>query len=46
MKIQSGDTLYGLALKNGTTVAAIKAANGLKSDTIVDGKSLRIPKKK
>ncbi len=46
VKIQSGDTLYGLALKNGTTVAAIKAANGLKSDTIVDGKSLKIPKKK
>ncbi len=46
VKVKPGDTLYGLALKNGTTVAAIKSANGLKSDTIVDGKSLKIPKKK
>ena len=46
VKVKPGDTLYGLALKNGTTIAAIKSANGLKSDIIVDGKSLKIPKKK
>ena len=46
VKVKSSDTLYGLAKKHGTTVAAIKSANGLKSDRIVDGKTLKIPKKK
>ena len=46
VKVKSGDTLYGLSRKHGVSIASIKAANGLKSDTIVDGKSLKIPKKK
>ncbi len=46
VKVKSGDTLYGMSLKYGVSVASIKSANGLKSDTIVDGKSLRIPRKK
>ena len=41
--IKSGDTLGAIARKNGTTVAKIKAANGLKSDMIRAGKTLRIP---
>lgn len=46
VKVTSGDTLYGFSKRYGVSVASIKAANGLKSDTIVDGKSLKIPKKK
>lgn len=42
--IKSGDTLGAIARKNGTTVAKLKAANGLKSDLIRAGKTLRIPK--
>jgi LysM repeat protein len=38
-----GDTLYGIARKKGSTVAKIKAANGLKSDVIRIGQVLRIP---
>lgn len=41
--VASGDTLYGIAKKNGTSVAAIKSANGLSSDTIRIGQSLVIP---
>ena len=44
--VKPGDTLYGLSKRTGVSIASIKAANGLKSDTIVDGKSLKIPKKK
>jgi len=46
VKVKPGDTLYGLSRSSGVSIAAIKAANGLKSDLIVDGKSLKIPKKK
>ena len=46
VKVKSSDTLYGLSKRYGVSVASIKSANGLKSDTIVDGRSLRIPKKK
>ena len=46
VKVKPGDTLYGLSKRSGVSIAAIKAANGLKSDLIVDGKSLKIPKKK
>lgn len=42
-KVVSGDTLYGIARKRGSTVAKIKAANGLKSDVIRPGQVLRIP---
>jgi LysM repeat protein len=41
--VTKGDTLYGLALKNKTTVAKIKAANGLTSDTIRLGQKIKIP---
>ncbi len=42
-KVVSGDTLFGIARKRGSTVAKIKAANGLKSDIIRPGQVLRIP---
>ena len=42
-KVASGDTLYGIARKRGTTVAKLKAANKLTSDLIRPGQSLRIP---
>jgi LysM repeat protein len=42
--VKSGDTLYGLALRYKSTVAKIKAANGLKSDVIRPGQTLRIPR--
>jgi D-gamma-glutamyl-meso-diaminopimelic acid endopeptidase CwlS len=41
--IQAGDSLWGIARDNGTTVEAIKQLNGLTSDTIVAGKTLMIP---
>ncbi|MBE7494275.1 MAG: LysM peptidoglycan-binding domain-containing protein [Verrucomicrobiaceae bacterium] len=41
--VAKGDTLYGIALKKKTTVAKIKAANGLKSDLIRPGQTLKIP---
>lgn len=37
-----GDTLYGIALKNKTTVAKIKSLNGLKSDLIRPGQRLKV----
>ncbi len=41
--VGKGDTLYGIALKKKTTVAKLKAANGLKSDLIRPGQTLKIP---
>jgi LysM repeat protein len=41
--VRAGDTLYGIARRYGVSVAALKAANGLKSDRIYVGMSLRIP---
>ncbi len=41
--VQSGDTLYGIALHFNTTIAALKQLNGLKSDTITVGQKLVIP---
>jgi LysM repeat protein len=43
--IKKGDTLYGLANRYGTSVSAIKKANGLSSDMLRDGRSLKIPRK-
>jgi nucleoid-associated protein YgaU len=40
--VGKGDTLYGIALKNKTTVAKIKAANSLKSDLIRPGQKLKL----
>lgn len=41
--IKSGDTLSAIARRNNTTVAKIKAANGMSSDFIRAGKTLKIP---
>jgi len=42
-KVVSGDTLYGIAKKRGSSISKIKSANGLKSDLIRPGQVLRIP---
>jgi len=41
--IQSGDTLTKIANRFGTSVSALKSANGLTSDLIVTGNTLSIP---
>jgi LysM repeat protein len=41
--VQTGDTLWGLAIRFGTTVEAIKSANSLTSDVIYKGNKLTIP---
>lgn len=41
--IKSGDTLGSIARRHGTTVSRLKAANGLSSDLIRAGKTLKIP---
>jgi LysM repeat protein len=43
--IQKGDSLGTIAKRSGLTVNEIKLANGLKSDSIIAGKKLSIPKK-
>ena len=43
-KVTAGDTLYGLSRRYGTSVSAIKRANGLKSDLIINGRTLKIPR--
>lgn len=43
--VKKGDTLYGLALRHKTSVAAIQRANGIKGSNLSIGKSLVIPKK-
>jgi membrane-bound lytic murein transglycosylase D len=40
--VRKGDTLGGIAQRNNTTVAALKRINGLKSDVIRAGQTLRI----
>ena len=42
--VRKGDTLSGIARKYGTSVSKLKAANGLKSDMIRDGRTLTIPR--
>ena len=42
--VGKGDTLSAIARKYGTSVSKLKAANGLKSDMIRDGRSLTIPR--
>lgn len=41
--VAPGENLYRISLRNNTTVAAIKQANGMTSDTIHPGQVLRIP---
>lgn len=41
--VKKGDTLSGIARRNSTTVAKIKAANGMSSDFLSIGKVLRMP---
>lgn len=41
--IKKGDSLWGISRKYGTSVSAIKEANGMTSDTIIDGRTLIIP---
>ena len=41
--VASGENLYRISLKHGTSVAAIKSANGISGDTIHPGQVLRIP---
>jgi membrane-bound lytic murein transglycosylase D len=40
--VRRGDTLGGIALRNHTTVAALKRLNGLRSEKIIAGQKLRI----
>ena len=42
--VKKGDTLSGIAKRYGSSVSRIKAANGLKSDMIRDGRTLVIPR--
>lgn len=44
-KIKSGETLSSLSKKYGVSVAEIKKANGMKSDALRAGQSLKIPAK-
>ena len=41
--VRKGDTLSGIAKKYGTSIKALKSANGLKSDTIQVGQKLTLP---
>jgi LysM repeat protein len=41
--VRPGDNLFRIALRHGTTAAAIRWANGLHSNLIVPGQVLRIP---
>lgn len=41
--VAGGENLYRISLKHNTSVAAIKSANGLSTDTIHPGQTLRIP---
>ncbi|MCX6921702.1 MAG: LysM peptidoglycan-binding domain-containing protein [Verrucomicrobia bacterium] len=41
--VKKGDTLARIARTHGTTPQAIKAANGLSSDRIAVGRSLKMP---
>ena len=43
--VAKGDSLWALSHKYGVSVSAIKAANGLTSDTIRIGQTLKIPAK-
>jgi LysM repeat protein len=42
--VKKGDTLGSIAKRNGTTVSAIKKANGLKSDMIHINQKISVPR--
>lgn len=42
-RVRAGDTLWGIARRNDTTVDRIKALNGLRSDRVRIGQVLRLP---
>lgn len=42
-RVKAGDTLYAIALEYGSSVLAIKQANGLKSNRITAGQKLIVP---
>jgi LysM repeat protein len=44
--VKSGDSLSSIAAKYGTSVSALKKANGLSGTMIRDGKSLVVPRRK
>ena len=44
--VKKGDTLGAIARRNGTSVKALKRANGLKSDMIHINQKLTIPRSK
>ncbi|MDE5712428.1 MAG: transglycosylase SLT domain-containing protein [Muribaculaceae bacterium] len=44
-KIRNGESLSTIAKKYGVTISAIKQANGMKSDALRAGKTLKIPPK-
>jgi LysM repeat protein len=41
-KVRSGDTLYGIARRHGLSVAELKRMNGMRSDFIKPGKTLKV----
>lgn len=41
--VKQGETLYGIARSNHTTVAKLKSTNGISSDIIRPGQTLKIP---
>ena len=43
ISVRPGDTLYSLSRQHGVTVNEIKAANGMTSDSLQPGQSLRMP---
>lgn len=43
IEVQRGDTLYGIARRNGVTVKDLMAANGLSSANLKPGQQLRMP---
>ena len=42
-QVRAGDSLSGIARRHGTSVQALRAANGLRHDVITIGQRLRIP---
>lgn len=43
IRVRSGDTLYGIASRHGTTVAVLRSLNALRSDRLAVGQRLDVP---